>query len=90
MLDEKKRTRLEESSAHWSKLADEQEEMAKYEESRGHLGDVYRNRAKLYRNVAERMQLHIRTGAEHCEHLIVLETCGPCRAAKAKYTGGRS
>lgn len=84
-------TEPEESSAHWARLADEQEAAAKWDESLG-LGDVsvYYHRAALYRRTAEALHREATTGVPHCsacggphaspQHLLPGATGCKCQA----------
>lgn len=50
----------------WNKLADDAEQWASYEESRGHYGGVYLNQADSYRRTAKALTIQRDTGIAVC------------------------
>ena len=67
---------VDESIAHWDKLAHEAEEWAKYEESRREYSGVSLNKAKMYRDTAEALRKEKATGHPHCVCcLVFIEMC---------------
>jgi hypothetical protein len=57
-----------ESAEHWERLAEEQEEWAKYEQQRDPLSSVqvFHNKAVLYRRSAQALRREAVTGKPHC------------------------
>lgn len=55
-----------ESAEHWNRLANEAEDCAAYEDSRGSSGVAYRNKAAMFRATVVSLHLLEETGEWHC------------------------
>jgi hypothetical protein len=59
---------LNNSIAHWNRLAEEADQRADYEEGRGDANNakVIRTNAEMYRRTAKSIELEKQTGKPHC------------------------